>query len=130
MRLLLDTQLVLWSCFERPRLNQPETQLIMAADEINVSTLTIWEASIKFALVSRGARKLPFSGEATLREVEAAGFNLLDFKAAHATEVDRLPLHHGDPFDRGMLAQARVEGLTFLTRDAALERYGHPVRLV
>ena len=130
MRLLLDTQLVLWSCFERPRLTQPETQLIMTADEVHVSTMTLWEAAIKFALVSRGMRKLPFSGEATLREVEAAGFKVLDFKADHAVEVDRLPPHHGDPFDRGMLAQARVEGLTFLTRDAALERYGHPVRLV
>lgn len=58
-----------------------------------------------------------------MTEFEAAGFAFLDVTAAHAAFVEHLPLHHGDPFDRLMLAQAIVEGMQFVTRDRHLSRY-------
>ncbi len=60
-------------------------------------------------------------------EFERVDFRVFDINSAHAAFVERLPLHHGDPFDRLMLAQAMVENLQLVTFDRQLIRYGAPV---
>ena len=76
---------------------------------IFVSTVAIWEIAIKHPLGRPDAP--PLSGYEAIAEFESAGFNLLDVTPAHAAFVERLPLVHGDPFDRLMLAQAIMDGV-------------------
>lgn len=130
MRLLLDTHIALWAATDLKQLGAEAARLIEHAEETYFSAISVWELSIKHAVIRRGVRQFHLSGREVLNLFEAIDLVPLALTPEHGAEVDHLPLHHGDPFDRGMLAQARVEGLTFLTRDAALERYGHPVRLV
>jgi PIN domain nuclease of toxin-antitoxin system len=85
---------------------------------VYVSAVAVWETTIKAAL---GKLSLPLDDlEAT---IEAAGFGALPVTVAHALEVRRLPPLHRDPFDRLLIAQARHEQLTLVTRDAAIRRY-------
>ena len=82
-----------------------------------VSAVSAWEVAIKISL-GRLRLKDPF---ATL--VERSGFEPLPITFAHATQLEELPRHHADPFDRMLVAQARAEGLTLVTHDRALARY-------
>ncbi len=91
------------------------------ADAVFVSAATVWEIEIKRAL-----DKLK-TVEDTVRLVDRSGFKRLDINFAHAREAGRLPLLHGDPFDRMLVAQARLEGLTLATADANIKRYDVPV---
>jgi PIN domain nuclease of toxin-antitoxin system len=86
-----------------------------------VSAATIWEIEIKRAL-----NKLETSEDA-IRLVEESGFERLTISYEHAREAGRLPLLHGDPFDRMLIAQARVEGLTLVSADPTIKRYDVPV---
>lgn len=128
MSFLIDTQLALRAKFAPDRLSPIARTLIDDPDEIVVfSVITLWETVIKSAL-GRG----DFAYEATTlrRSLLETGYRELPITAAHVLEVANLPAVHADPFDRLMLAQARSEGLTLLTTDAALARYGSPVRRV
>ncbi|HEX6164564.1 MAG TPA: type II toxin-antitoxin system VapC family toxin [Vicinamibacterales bacterium] len=120
-KLLLDTHAALWWQSEDRRLRPPARRAIAAADVVWVSAATGWEAAIK---VSQGRLRLrePFS--VTLI---ADDFTELPVTLQHAQEFARLPRHHGDPFDRLVIAQARVEGATIVTHDRAFEPYGVPV---
>jgi PIN domain nuclease of toxin-antitoxin system len=91
------------------------------ADAVFVSAATIWEIEIKRALEKLTAP------EDTVKLVDGSGFERLDISFAHAREAGRLPLLHGDPFDRMLIAQARLEGLTLATTDAKLKRYDVPI---
>lgn len=82
-----------------------------------VSAASIWEAEIKAA-----SGKLELSPD-LLGDVRTHGFRELSIDVDHAIEAARLPLHHPDPFDRMLIAQARLEGLTLLTRDPAFHAY-------
>jgi PIN domain nuclease of toxin-antitoxin system len=82
-----------------------------------VSAASLWEIEIKRALQKLRAPE----GVQTL--VDESGFEQLDITFAHAREAGRLPLLHGDPFDRMLIAQARLEGLTLATADERIERY-------
>lgn len=117
-RLLLDTHVFLWWRADDRRVRRPVRELVGAADVVFVSAASAWEAAIKIAL---GRLKIPASVEAG---VLASGFERLPITFAHAEEAGRLPPHHADPFDRMLLAQARLEGLTLLTHDRQLEPYG------
>jgi PIN domain nuclease of toxin-antitoxin system len=115
MRLLLDTSTFLrWDV---GRLNAAATKKIRQAQEIHVSAVTSWEIAIKV-----GLRKLRYD-----RSVEDAirdyGFGELPATVRHGDRVAFLPLHHGDPFDRLLIAQAIEEGLTILTSDRIFELY-------
>lgn len=127
MRLLLDTHVVLWALVSPERLSvEARTALVAPDNEVLVSIATPWELCIKASLGRLDpARYAPVveSAERFERELGIAGFALLPLSAAHVFATRRLPLHHRDPFDRLMLAQAMVEGLTFVTHDAALQRY-------
>lgn len=123
MKFLLDTSVLLWSVAEEYKLNSRATQLLSSsASALYLSSATVWEISIKFAL---GTLKLHAAPHTFVPEV-IRGMNLrtLDITAAHAIEAGRLPRYHRDPFDRMLIAQAQAEGLVLLTADRAFEKYG------
>lgn len=128
MKLLLDTQLLLWAASEperlspsaRRRLNDPENELIFSA-------ASIWEITIKNALGRDDFRVEP---RVLRRGLLDNGYTELPVTGEHAVNVDTLPALHKDPFDRILLAQALVEGITLLTADKELARYRGPVRKV
>ncbi|MCO5156527.1 MAG: type II toxin-antitoxin system VapC family toxin [Aquamicrobium sp.] len=122
MRLLLDTHVAIWAIDTPERIPEHIHLLLREAyPNVFVSAAAVWEIAIKHPLGRSDAP--PVSGYQAMAEFEAAGFALLDVSAAHAAFVERLPLHHGDPFDRLMLAQAIVEGMQFVTYDRHLSRY-------
>lgn len=86
-------------------------------NEIFASVASIWELEIK-----RSARKLTLKAE-LVPAAEAAGFAFLPVLARHAVEAARLPLHHADPFDRMLVAQAQIEGMSLLSNDEKIARY-------
>jgi len=122
MNLLLDTHVLLWWLDDHPTLSKKAKTAI--ADEKNlvfVSAVVIWEIRIKQAL---GKLKIPRSFRNVLDDQP---FETLDITVEHAHAVGDLPTHHRDPFDRMLVAQAKVEGLTLVTRDIGLKKYKIPV---
>ena len=97
----------------------------MAADEVFISSASIWEASIK-----AGLGKLDVEIDALVSEIPRSGFIELPLSALHAARLVRLPNIHRDPFDRILIAQAMSEPLRFLTMDAMLQSYSDLVEVV
>jgi PIN domain nuclease of toxin-antitoxin system len=124
MRLLLDTHLLLWALSDPRRIGREGLALIDRAD-VSVSAASIWEISIKSA-----QGKLKVNPETVLQAVEPAGFSMLPIKGEHAARVFDLGMHHNDPFDRLLVAQAQLESMTLLTNDEALTPYGSCVRVL
>lgn len=123
MRLLLDTNIYLWWLLDSPRMPDEATELIVAPSTmVWVSAASLWEASIKSSL-----GRLDLDGIDLLAEVTANGFSELAVSGAHGWSAGRLPLHHRDPFDRVLVAQARHEQLILVTDDEVLTRYDVPV---
>lgn len=118
MRLLLDTHTFIWWREDSRRLGDAARQAIVQADQVYVSAASAWEVAIKVAL---GKLRIPSPFEPA---VEESRFTQLPVTFRHAAAVQELPLHHGDPFDRMLIAQAMVEGLTLVTHDRRFERYG------
>lgn len=118
MRILLDTHVFLWLVEGSPRLTSQARQLIGNAEKIFVSSASIWEIAIKIRL-----GKLKADPDELIEEMLRNGFEELPVYARHAKEVARLPLHHSDPFDRLLVAQARTELTRLLTSDAHLVSY-------
>lgn len=118
MRLLLDTHALLWFLGEPGSLRARARSAIIDADTVAVSAASMWEVSTK---VSRGRLRVPSADVAG--EVVEWGFELLAISAAHAWAAGALPFHHRDPFDRMIVAQAQLEGMTIVTRDPAIARY-------
>jgi PIN domain nuclease of toxin-antitoxin system len=117
---LLDTHTLIWAADNR--LGDGAREAIeVTANKVFVSAATIWEIEIKRAL-----NKLETSEDA-VRLVDESGFERLTISYEHAREAGRLPLLHGDSFDRMLVAQARLEGLTLATADARIKRYDVPV---
>ncbi len=103
------------------RLSVEALRTIADAEVVYVSAATVWEIEIKRAL-----GRLDSPGDIVQR-VDESGYERLEITFEHASEAGRLPLLHGDPFDRMLVAQARQEGLTLVTADGQLGRYGVPV---
>ena len=118
MSLLLDTHVFLWWRENSPRLREPTRRAIARADDVWISAASAWEIAIKTRI---GKIRAPASIE---QGVEESGFRRLLIDFAHAAGIADLPLHHRDPFDRMLIAQARVEGLTIVTHDRRFEPYG------
>lgn len=121
MRILLDTHVALWWQRDDRRLNRAAREAIATADVVWVSAVSGWEVSIKSAL---GRLRLdePFGVL-----VAADDFTQLPMTLEHADCLQTLPLHHPDPFDRMLVAQAMVEGAALVTHDRAFEPYGAKV---
>jgi PIN domain nuclease of toxin-antitoxin system len=123
MRLLLDTQAFLWWVFADPRLSRRAARVIGAeANECLVSLASVWELAIK---VRGGKLRLTQPvAEFVPTELRTNGFGLLDIRFAHVALVEGMPLHHRDPFDRLLAAQALSEHLAVVSIDRAFEPYG------
>ena len=121
MRLLLDTHALLWWLADDPTLERDAAEAIAAAALVAVSAASAWEIAIKQAL---GTLDGP---EDLAGEVRTNDMTELPISIAHATAAGALPLLHADPFDRVLVAQARIEDLTLVTRDPRLGQYGVPV---
>jgi PIN domain nuclease of toxin-antitoxin system len=115
---LLDTHILLWWLTESERLTKRARSTIAGAETIFVSAASAWELAIK---TSTGKLTTPDDLEEQMRENR---FVELPVKVSHALHAAQLPRHHGDPFDRMLVAQAAVESLTLLTVDARLKVYG------
>lgn len=114
---MLDTHVLLWWQEDDPGLGADVREAIAGAPEVFVSAASAWEASIKASL---GRLRIP---ESFGRGVDAAGFTELPVTFSHAERVAELPHHHGDPFDRLLVAQAQLEGLSLVSRDRRLALY-------
>lgn len=124
-RFLLDTHAYLWSIGGTGRLRPAVTATLADATEVCVSVVVLWEACIKSGL---GKLAMPMP----LDEDPARGFRaslanlryrLLQIEPEHVAAVRKLPQHHRDPFDRVLVGQAMVEGLTLVTHDDIFDRY-------
>jgi PIN domain nuclease of toxin-antitoxin system len=126
MRLLLDTHVWLWMIGDDERLNEPtHTALTDPENDIFLSAAAVWELAIK-----RAAGKLKFTGSPAVQvaiHLKRSGVFPLPITADHALAAAALPMHHRDPFDRMMIAQALAEDLTLSTADARLSAYEVPL---
>ncbi len=123
MRLLLDTHAYLWWLSDDPKLSaEARDGMADPAAIVYVSAASVWEISIKVQL-----GKLDFEGD-PVKEIWSNGFVELPMTAQHADTAGRLQRHHDDPFDRMLIAQARLENLILVSRDKAFGDYA--VRLL
>ncbi len=124
MKLLLDTHVLLWWLADDARLSDECRVAMRAPDtDVFVSAASIWEIAIKCSI-----GKLEISSDVEIHTLATAnGFANLDVTPHHAAAVRDLPLHHSDPFDRLLVAQARIERLTLATADPALASYRVPI---
>ncbi len=125
MSLLLDTHVFLWTLTDSKRLKADARERMAAASAVYVSAASIWEIAIKARL-----GKIEADAQEVAEAIEASGFHELPIRAKHAAAVATMPLHHTDPFDRLLLAQAFSESFEFLTADHALAQYGALVQLL
>ncbi len=117
MRLLLDTHILLWALNDDPKLDRRARAALADATELLVSAASVWEISIK-----RKLGKLTIDGD-PMASSRAAGCIPLAITWQHADTAGNLPMHHADPFDRLLIAQAQCEGLPILTADKMFKKY-------
>jgi PIN domain nuclease of toxin-antitoxin system len=115
--LLLDTHVALWGITADAALDVEFLDRLRRDPDIFLSPVTLWEITIKQATGRLGGPP-DLAGR-----VAGMGFRELPVTHPHAIAAGRLPVHHRDPFDRMLVAQARVESLTLATRDADIQRY-------
>ena len=120
MRLLLDTNAFLWWVVDSPRLSKSAREAI-SSEDVLVSSATGFEIAMK-----RESGKLRFDDDIVL-QVTRNGFRALDVTIEHAVAAGELPLHHRDPFDRILIAQAQLEQLIVVTSDPMFHRFDVPV---
>ena len=123
MKVLIDTQIALWSMYDCERL-KPSSSKILAdpVNEVFVSLASAWEVEIK-----HGLGKLDVPSDEFISDCRSMGYNILPISEKHVLELGRLekPANgHKDPFDRMLLAQSVSEGTQFLTEDSRLLEYG------
>lgn len=128
MRLLLDTHLLLWAAEGSERLSRAARTLLNDSQNVLMfSAVSLWEVAIKQSI-----GRSDFEADARLlrRGLLDNGYDELVLTSAHAVALDGLPPLHKDPFDRMLVAQAQVEGITLVTSDATLARYPIAIRRV
>jgi PIN domain nuclease of toxin-antitoxin system len=119
--LLLDTHALLWALGDPDRLSSAARSVLESrATPAYASAASVWEISIK-----RRSGKLTAPDD-LIAQAEEAGFDSLPIAASHAWRAGELPLHHRDPFDRMLIAQALADGLTVVTKDPVFASYGVP----
>ncbi len=128
MRLLLDTHVLLWTIAESRRLPAAARALIGEPDnELTFSAASLWEVAIK---AGRGRDDFRIDVSSLRRSLFDNEYAELPMTGAHAVALGSLPPLHRDPFDRMLVAQAIVEGLTLVTSDSSVAKYPGPIRLV
>lgn len=128
MKLLLDTHLLLWAANDSPELSDVARRLIADADnDLAFSAASLWEIAIKNGL---GREDFQVDPRVLRRALLDNGYQELAITSEHAVAVDGLPPLHKDPFDRMLIAQATVEGVTLLTADKRIGEYPGPIRTV
>jgi PIN domain nuclease of toxin-antitoxin system len=128
MKFLLDTHLLLWAAAEPRRLSKQARALIDNPDnDLLFSAASLWEVAIK-----RGLGREDFKVDARLlrRGLLDNGYGELPIISDHVVAIDSLPPIHKDPFDRILVAQATVEGVTLLTVDSVVSQYPGPIKAV
>lgn len=125
MKYLLDTHVWLWWTAGSSRIERSTRDtLVASSNELLLSAASAWEIAIKYRL---GRLALPSEPRTYLRaQLALQAIRTLDVTVAHASATADLPLHHNDPFDRLLIAQARCEDLVFVTADRALSAYDVP----
>ncbi|MGB7847255.1 MAG: type II toxin-antitoxin system VapC family toxin [Candidatus Acidiferrum sp.] len=126
MKLLLDTHLLLWAAGEPDRLSAEARSLIdNPENEVLFSAASLWEVGIK-----RGLGRRDFRADARLlrRGLLDNGYSELPIVSDHVVAIESLPTLHKDPFDRVLVAQATVEGVTLLTIDPQVAQYPGSIR--
>ena len=113
---LLDTHILLWMLADDPQLG-PETRRIIMEEDVYASTASVWEISIKISI-----GKLEITGDLE-QPLKACGVPFLRISNDHALYVKDLRMHHRDPFDRLLIAQAICEGMVLLTNDSKISLY-------
>ena len=128
MRLLIDTHVLLWA-LAQPRRIPKKTRLLLESPDHDVlfSAASLWELAIK---VGAGRLDTGVPLDDVPAAAEAMGFVELPVRAAHAVRVAALPLHHRDPFDRLLIAQAMSEPARLLTVDTVLQQYSDLVEVI
>jgi PIN domain nuclease of toxin-antitoxin system len=126
MKLLLDTHLLLWAAGEPGRLPAEARSLIdNPENELLFSAASLWEVVIKSGL---GREDFKVDPRLLRRGLLDNGYGELPIMSDHVVAIDSLPSIHKDPFDRVLVAQATVEGITLLTTDSLLAQYPGPIR--
>ena len=127
MKVLVDTHAFIWALLQDHRLS-PKAKQVLSSDESELyfSLASIWEIAIK---IKTGKLNAIGSSVAYIRdEMEAYGLQLLPIRYEHILQLESLPIHHSDPFDRLLIAQAITESLPILTRDEKFAPYS--IRLI
>ena len=128
MKLLLDTHVLIWAAGFPDRLSPEARGLIADADnELFFSAASLWEVAIKSML---GREDFTVDARLLRRGLLDNGYSELPVASEHAVAIDGLPPIHNDPFDRLLVAQAMVEGITLLTADDIVGQYSGPIRKV
>ena len=118
MNVLLDTHILIWALENNSKLSENARNVITAGrNMVFVSSASVWEISIKKSI---GKLKAP---DNLLEELLSHRFSLLDINAEHAQLAGELPLIHKDPFDRILVAQAKIEKLTLISADSQFAEY-------
>lgn len=122
MKYLMDTSVLIHSLISQPKLNHRALELLADnSSELYLSAVSSWEITIK---VRAGRLLLPERpAEFVTRAMQVMSLRALDITHLHALAVDALPNHHGDPFDRMLIAQAVSEQMTLLTTDRTFQKY-------
>jgi PIN domain nuclease of toxin-antitoxin system len=121
LRLLLDTHVLIWWALGERLPADVREAIASPSNDVAVSVASVWEAEIK---IQSGKLRLDVDLFADARD---DAMDELPIERAHAITAARLPLHHGDPFDRLLIGQALVEGMTLVSRDPLFERYRVPL---
>ena len=128
MKLLLDTQILLWAAGQPERLSRTASKLLKEPrNDLLFSAASLWEVAIKKTL---GREDFRIEPRLLRRGLLDNGYLELPVTSQHAVGIDGLPPLHKDPFDRLLVAQAITEGITLLTADAMLARYPGSIRRV
>lgn len=123
MKLLLDTHAAIWVLSGDSRLSEKAINLYESAEDVVFSTVNLWEIGIKLALGRKDFQMEKSWWKTMPRAFRVQGVGRLDVEPEHCREVSRLALHHRDPFDRMLVAQAIVADCAILSRDPQLDHY-------
>jgi PIN domain nuclease of toxin-antitoxin system len=128
MKVLLDTHILLWAAGQPEKLSAEACALLNdPANELLFSAASMWEIVIKQGL---GREDFQVAASQVRRGLVDNGYHELSITSDHALAIEALPPLHKDPFDRILIAQAKVEGILLLTSDSLLSQYPGPVRQV